>query len=33
MGICDSLLDIYDYPLARSANKYCFTKLLDYTIY
>ena len=27
MGICGSLMDIYDYPQARSANKYCFTKL------
>ena len=27
MGICGSLMDIFDYPQARSANKYCFTKL------
>ena len=35
MGICGSLMDIFDYPQARSANKYCFTKLdlTDYYIY
>ncbi len=33
MGICGSLMDIFDYPQARSANKYCFTKLLDFTDY
>ena len=27
MNICGSLMDIFDYPQARSANKYCFTKL------
>ena len=32
MGICDSLLDIFDYPKREAQiRKHCFTKLLDYT--
>ena len=27
MNIYGLLMDIFDYPQARSANKYCFTKL------
>ena len=34
MGICGSLMDIFDYAQARSANKkHCFARLLDFTDY
>ena len=34
MGICGSLMDIYDYPKREAQiKKHCFTKLLDFTDY
>ena len=34
MGICGSLMDIYDYPKREAQiKKHCFTKLLDITDY
>ena len=33
MGICGSLMDIYDYPKREAQIKKCFTKSLDFTDY
>ena len=34
MGICGSLMDIYDYPKREAQiKKHCFIKLLDFTDY